>query len=231
MAYLEVGKDGELLTASRLRNRGLRRERHGQILLRWAPERGKEAEQLLRKALANLVDAFLIDRKGQSDLFGRAHVLGRDLVREIGCYFKYEDDKDTYTLRCPIFALHQKVALSVAWTLITRCSICEAGPFECDHVPGRSYGGAECYEQIDRVAGLGHVAWTANPDFLYTWHQPRQFQGASLLAEGRIARLGEEISCDHCVGCAGVIGPTHGDLDPVGRVRKLVAENRAIEPI
>ncbi len=225
MVYLEVDEDGEPLTAERLRDRGLQGERAGQILLRWAPERRAEAEKALRGALSDLVDAFLVNRKKHSDLFARAHVLGRDIAIKVGCPYSYDAEEQRYTLSCPIFALHRQVAHSVAWTLITKCSICGAGSFECDHIEGETYDGELCGMNIERVAGLGHIAWTANPDFLYTWHQPQQIDAKDLLGTGKINEPGEEIRCEHCIGCRGVIGPTSGDLDPQARFAAAVREN------
>ena len=224
MAYLEVDEEGEMLDSPRLRARGLRRERGAQIERRF----GKgDAEPDLRAALKDLVDAFLVDRPGQRDLFSRAHRLGRDLSGGYGCRYEYSAAEDRYTVRCPIFALHQPVALSVAWTLITSCSICSAGAFDCDHIAGNRYGDEVCEMAVEEITGLGHIAWTANPDFLYTWHQPHQHDGARLLAEGRIDHLGQELPCLHCERCGpGLIGPGEGDLDPVTRWRKIVAERR-----
>jgi hypothetical protein len=226
MAYVEIGEDGERITPARLRAGGLRGERDGQILLRYAAGGGKASERLLRAALGDLVDAFLIDRVGQADLFARAHVLGADLHGQFGCSYEYKEEEDTYSLRCPVFALHQTFAFSVAWTLITRGSICGAGAFECDHVSGRTYAGAECRQKVEKVVGFPHVALTADPDFLHTWHQPIQAKGAQLVAEGKIRKPGDEVHCKHCAGCLARLGPTEGDLDPVGRFSEFVAENR-----
>lgn len=226
MPYLEVDDAGEPLTAERLRSRGLQRERDGQIERRYGAGDG---ERLLRSALADLVDAFLVDRPGQADLFARAHRLGHELSRGGGCLFSYDSKEIKYTIECPIFALHRQVAHSVAWTLLTECSICGAEAFGCDHLEGREYDGEMCEMGITGVADFGHVAWTANPDFLYTWHQPQQLDANALLADGRIERLGEELPCPHCQGCKGSGGPTEGDLDPVSRFRRRVAENRDLD--
>ena len=223
MPYLEVDKDGEPLTAERLRARGLKGERDGQIERRYGEG---DAESALRSALADLVDAFLIDRRGQSDLFARAHRLGSEINLAYGCKHEYDAQKGGYEIRCPIFALHRPVAHSVAWTLITRCSLCGAGAFGCDHVVGREYDGAVCSTEIVEITGLGHLAFTANPDFLYTWHQPQYFDAAELLANGQIQSAGEELRCMHCERCSGALGPSEGDLDPVSRWRAIVAENR-----
>lgn len=222
MPYLEVDDAGELLTAERLRARGLQRERDGQIERRYGDGDG---EKLLRSALSALVDAFLVDRRGQADLFARAHRLGHELSRGDGCLYSYDSKEAKYTIECPIFALHRPVAHSVAWTLLTECSICGAEAFGCDHLEGREYDGEICVMGIRGIADFGHIAWTANPDFLYTWHQPHQFDANALLADGRIERLGEELPCTHCQGCQGSAGPSKDDLDPVSRWNRLVAEN------
>src|SRR5438045_3011262 len=46
-----------------------------------------EAERLLREAVERLADAFLIDRRGRSDCFAAAHVLGRQIRERFGCRF------------------------------------------------------------------------------------------------------------------------------------------------
>jgi len=228
LAYLELDDDGEPLTAQRLRDRGLQRERDGQIERRYGSGDG---EATLRSALADLVNAFLTDRRGQADLFARAHRFGHELSRGDGCRFSYDPEEIRYTIRCPIFALHRPVAHSVSWTLLTECSICGAEAFGCDHLGGQEYDGKLCEMKVAKIADFGHVAFTANPDFLYTWHQPQQLDAEELLARGRIERLGETLSCPHCQGCRGSIGPTEGDLDPIGRWQRLVAENTPPQPV
>lgn len=223
MPYLEVDEDGEPLTAERLRSRGLRREREGQLKRRYGEG---DTESLLRSALADLVDAFLIDRRGQKDLFARAHRLGSEINFAYHCEFSYDAQEGSYEIQCPIFALHRPVAHSVAWTLITKCTICGAAAFGCEHLAGHEYDGEVCEMAIVEITGLGHIAFIANPDFLYTWHQPQHYEAAKLLASGQIQSVGEKLHCTHCERCPGALGPSEGDLDPVSRWREIVAKNR-----
>jgi hypothetical protein len=231
MAYLELDEQGEALTPCRLRERGLRRARGGGILARWAPGRREEAERELRAALCDLVDAFLLERRGQVELFALAHRIGRDLALEFGCPFEYLAEEQRYEIRCPVLALHQRVAFSVAWTKITKCSICGAGAFGCDHIDGQRYDGELCTMVVERIVGPGHVALTTNPDFLHTWHQPQRVVAGELLKRGKIARLGAELRCEHCLGCPGIAGAGPGDLDPKGRFDTLAAAGRAREAV
>jgi hypothetical protein len=72
---------------------------------------------------------------------------------------------------------------------------------------------------------MGHVALTANPDFIYTWHQPVSIAADQLISDGVIDEHGDDAFCTHCLACDGV--PTDGDLDPVDRWARLVADARA----
>lgn len=221
--YLGPDEDGEPLTADRLRKRGLRREREGQIERRFG--RG-DGETLLRSALQDLVDAFLADRVGQSDLFARAHRLGKQLS-DGDCTYSYDSEKLSYEIRCPVHALHRPVAHSVGWTVLTECSICGAQAFGCDHEHGKRYDEGICRMNVTNIVGFDHLALTANPDFLYTWHQPQTIDARVLLDEGRIDTIGQELFCRHCASCPGLAGPSDGDLDPIAKWNAIVAERRS----
>lgn len=184
------------------------------------------AERVGRRGLAALVDAFLHERRTHADLYWRAHRLGALLCERIGC--EWEPGEDQYTLRCPIFALHRPVAHSIAMTMTTKCSICGAGALQCDHLPGETYDGAVCRVAADKiVGGLDHVALTADPDFVYTWHQPQKASVADMLADGIIERVGDRAVCRHCVQCSGEAA--EDDLDPVARWSRVVETNMASE--
>jgi hypothetical protein len=214
MALIEIDADGNELTPEFLRRRGLRAAVGAEVRLRAGDA---SAEPDARAALDDLVDAFLHNRHGNADLFRRAHLLGRILSETVGC--RWKPGAKQYELNCAIFALHRQVAHSIAWTLDARCSICEAEPFTCDHAPGEIYDGEVCgYGAGPPMPGLHHIAWTANPDFIYTWHQPKHLDVGTLKARGTIKRAGDPVLCTHCESCFGI--PDEGDLDPVTRYRR-----------
>ena len=99
------------------------------------------------------------------------------------------------------------------------CSICGRGDFECNHVPGRVYDGERCTSVVQSISHIGHVALTADPDFLYTWHQPQQVSAESLIERGIIRSAGDPAYCVHCQGCSGY--PSQDELDPASRLRRL----------
>lgn len=179
------------------------------------------AEDFARKALRAVTDGFLGDREGNRDLFERAHQLGRTIAETAGCW--WTPGEENYSIDCPIFALHRKVAHSVAMTTTRECSICGAEPFDCEHLDGHIYGDEACVFKVTAIAPPGHVAWTADPEFTYTWHRPEQLETEWLLSEGFIAVAGETAACTHCLNCAGT--PSDDDLDPIGRFERLVRKN------
>jgi hypothetical protein len=221
VTHVRVDDDGELLTPRLLRRRGLRGAHDAEFGLRLGDS---EAVEQGRAALGDLVNAFLHDRRGNAALFVRAHRLGKELSLREGC--RWTAGEETYELRCPIFALHRTVAHSVALTFDSACSVCGAGPFTCDHVSGETYDGAVCHHANGRLlGGLDHVALTADPDFVSTWHQPQRAETARLLADGKISKAGDILCCRHCRNCTGLAEPTDGDLDPVQRWESIVAAN------
>jgi hypothetical protein len=178
-----------------------------------------DAEKLGRTALRALVDAFLGDRVSNADLFTRAHRLGRRLSEAVHCQWTSGDE--IYTLDCPIYGLHRPFAHSLAMTVTTECSICGAGALQCAHVPGEEYEGESCFSKVTGIGALGHVALTADPDFIYTWHQRQSVATSAIIADGTIKRAGDVAFCTHCQDCDGL--PREGDLDPVGRLERLIA--------
>lgn len=215
---IEIGPDGAELTPDELRRRGVRRALEADLALaRSEPRAPREA----RRALGELVDAFLHDRRRNAVLYKRAHQLGERLSRSGSC--EWQPGTEHYTLRCPIYALHRKVAHSVAMTVTTACSVCGAEALGCDHIPGEIYGDEICGSVVTSIGPPGHIAFTAEPDFVYTWHQEQRVPSARLLQQGVISEIGQPAPCRHCQDCSGWPGP--GDLDPVGRFKQLVAEN------
>jgi hypothetical protein len=220
VSLVQVDESGQELTPAFLRRRGLRSALAAEIFLGAGDKRGAD---LARRAIADLVEAFLHDRTGNAGLFARAHRVGALLSETAGCF--WEPGPETYTLRCPIYALHQTWATSIATTVTTRCSICGAGELECDHVPGQIYDGEACQSVVESIGPLGHVALTANPDFTYTWYRDQRVATEEIIRNGTIATAGDPATCSHCRECPGLAGPSAGDLDPVGRWEAMVARN------
>lgn len=180
------------------------------------------AEDFAREALRVVTDGFLGDREANRDLSERAHRLGKRIAETAGCW--WTPGEESYSINCPVFALHRNVAHSVAMTTTRECSICGAEPLDCEHLDGHIYGDEVCVFKVTAIAPFGHVAWTADPEFTYTWHRPEKFATERLLSEGIIAASGEAAACTHCLNCPGT--PSDDDLDPIGRFERLVRENR-----
>lgn len=184
------------------------------------------AENKARAVLRDVVDAFLGDRQTNHDLFDRAHQLGRTIAETVGC--SWVEDGDRYVNRCPIFALHRTAAHSLELTTLQECSICGSEPLSCDHLPGFEYDGEVCASLVTEILPIGAIAWTADPDFTYTWHRPEMIPTDRLIAEGVLRVANEPAACTHCLNCPGT--PGADDLDPIGRFDRLVRENRVQSP-
>jgi hypothetical protein len=222
MMLIDARYHGPEPTPELLRRRGVQRAVSCDIGL----EHGHpNAERDGRAALRDLVDAFLQDRPRNADLFYLAHVLGRRLSTTVNC--RWTPGKESYTLECPIYALHRKFAHSIAITVTTECSICGAGALGCEHIPGDIYEDVICSSAVTKIASFGHVAFTADPDFTYTWHQSQRVPVASLIKNGIIETPGDNAYCTHCQTCDGCT--TDDDLDPVGRFERLIAEHTTNE--
>jgi hypothetical protein len=221
MVLIDLARHLEAPPAPVLRRRGLRAAYEYRMAVRSGVD---DAESTGRAALRDLVDAFLRDRRANADLFERAHRVGAEVESRHGCAWTYSSGEAEYELMCPVYALHRPFAHSLEMTLETSCSICGAGALRCLHVPGHEYGGDECRLIVERILPLGAVALTADPDFLYTWHQPETVPAAKLVADRVIRRPGDRAWCRHCDECAGE--PSDGDLDPVRRWRDQVEAAR-----
>lgn len=219
MTLIDLEWHGRELPPTVLRREGLRAAAEVEAGL----EAGHpEAERVGRDALRALVDAFLGDRQANADLFERAHELGRRLCKTVDC--RWKPGEDAYRLKCPIYALHRPVAHSIAMTITTECSICGSEALSCEHVPGEEYDGEWCVSNVTGISPLGHIAWTAKPDFVYTWHQPQEVLTERLIRDGIIQKAGDDAFCTHCADCDGA--PSEGDLDPVTRFEQLAAKPR-----
>jgi hypothetical protein len=220
--FLEVDKDGHLIRARRLRRLGVRKAYEMQMAI--ATQR-TDAEELGRSAISSLVQAFLVDRVGEADLFAVAHRIGRDLSQRVGCRARYDAAEQTYTYDCPIHTLHANVATSIGWIWEGACSICSARILECEHVPGELYDGEPAYYKTRALLRVDHLALTAQPDFHYTWIVANQRSAGALIAEGTIRNPGEAAVCNHCEYCYGCGAASAEDLDPVTRWNRLMSSH------
>lgn len=219
LTLIDAERHGREPEPAELREAGLPAAERAEAALR-AGEPG--AEDFAREALRVVTDGFLGDREANRDFFERAHRLGRMIAETTGCW--WTPGEESYSINCPIFALHRNVAHSVAMTTTRECSICGAEPLDCEHLGGYIYGDETCVFKVTAIAPLGHVAWTADPEFTYTWHRPERLETERLLSERIIAVSGETAACTHCLNCAGT--PSDDDLDPIARFERLARENR-----
>lgn len=211
MPYVEIDEEGEALTPERLGRLAARAAYEAEAALRHGVA---GAEAAGRSALPAMVDAFLADRRLNEMMFPRAHQLGRQLMETFGCWYRYDKARSTYALGCPVPRLHSQIATSIAWTLKTVCSVCDAEPFSCDHMIGEEYDGVECYYAAGGVERIDHIALTSNPDFAYTWMISTDVSAKDALASGDIRQPGERLACTHCRACYGAAGPRPEDVDP-----------------
>lgn len=172
------------------------------------------AERLYRAAIEQFVDAFLVDRAGHATCFTDAHATGRHVADRYGCPMKGDGD-GYWTVGCGVLALHRRLGASWAGPTLGRCSVCGAGDFECDHVPGRWYDDVHCHRIVHRV-DLRDISLVSFPDDPRTYRMevartPREIRAA----RGRPLRRGEVPLCTHCVeGCDGADrGPSEEDVD------------------
>jgi hypothetical protein len=192
------------------RAEGLRLWREGMIYLRFEDRR---AERSLRSALAYLVDAFLEDRKANARLFTLCHRIGYIIEENFGCAFKFNEERDEFTLDCPAQTLHGRVGASVALIGTHRCSVCGAGDFGCEHEPGKFYDGVECVFEVEDI-WLDHLSLTQDPDFAYTFHMQVPHSRKEIEQQvGRPMKKGESLFSHHCRDCYGRYFPKPDDLD------------------
>jgi hypothetical protein len=219
ITLIDANRHGREPDPATLRATSIPAAEQAELALRGAQE-GAEAKA--RSSLRDVVDSFLGDRETNSDLFERAHQLGRVIAETVGC--SWSEEGDQYVVRCPIWALHRTAAHSLELTTLQACSICGAEPLSCDHLSGSEYDGEVCVFKVTKILPIGAVAWTADPEFTYTWHRPGAVPTDQLIADGILRVAGEDAACTHCLGCPGTPGAE--DLDPVSRFRRLEAENR-----
>ena len=174
---------------------------------------GRAAEALYRQALERFVDAFLVDRAGHAWCFVEAHAIGRALAADHGCRMKV-DDAGHWAAQCGVLALHSRLGLSFGGPTLGRCSLCNADDFECDHVPGRVYGGQPCRRVVHTASPheVSLVSFPDDPRCYRVWRSvsPQEVRSA----RGRPLRTREVPMCTHCVDCQAVEnGPTLEDVD------------------
>lgn len=173
-----------------------------------------DAERLARSAIEVLVDAFLADRRGNRACFTLAHKLGQAVNQRFGCRWMYDADSESYSNACGVLALHSRIAVSPGGPAFSICSICAAGDFQCDHVPGRVYQGQRCFREITewRIEEISLVRIPRDPR-CYRVHTPVSKREAER-AKGGPLEPDERPICEHCRDCYGTRGPTEEDLDP-----------------
>jgi hypothetical protein len=181
-----------------------------------------------------LVEAFLEDRRQNAPFFVWAHRIGVLREERQECRWTYDPESDSFSLECPMQAIHSRVGVSVALISRHRCSICGAGDFGCEHIQGELYGGLVCeWEQTD--IWIDHLAITQNPDFTYTFHNsiPRSRQEV----EEELGERWEEgkiLFSTHCRDCYGRYVARPDDIDsslwePLGGGREEMSDQPAPE--
>lgn len=170
------------------------------------------AEGAVRRAIEMQVDAFLIARRENAAAFARAHRLGADAYEQFGCRLTPEGP-GLWANECGILALHSRIGQSFGGRLITQCTLCGAGAFNCGHVEGDLYDGETCNHVVMEWDAI-EVSLTSRPA------DPRCYrlqlvQTEDEIEEGRGRPLGpgEAPTCDHCRRCSGWAGPNEDDLD------------------
>lgn len=172
-----------------------------------------EAESAFRAAIECLVDAFLLNRRGNASAFTAAHQLGAFVSKRFGCPLQSSDGKWWHT-DCGISALHSRLGNSIAGTSRGRCSICSAEDFGCEHVPGHLYDGESCIRIVYEM-GIDEVSLVRFPE------DPRCYRVHVLHSLNEIeASVGEALpagatpTCVHCEQCPGASsGPSADDID------------------
>ena len=173
--------------------------------------RAPDAEQLARDAIENYVNAFLVDRSGQTASFDEAHRIGREVNARYGCPLRHTD-RGGWVTECGILALHSRTGASIAGVSRGRCSICSANDLECLHVPGNAYDGVRCVREV-YDHDLREISLVPRPDDPRTYRMEAPVSDAEVVrARGRALLHGEVPTCTHCANCTGV--PTAEDLDP-----------------
>lgn len=191
------------------RQRANRAAFEAELLLRARP---RDAEPALRRAIEMQVDAFLIARRENVGAFARAHRLGADVSRSFGCPLSSEEG-GLWANECGILALHSRIGQSFGGRVVTECSLCGAGPFDCAHIEGETYGGVICNHVVmewDAIE-VSLTAWPADPR-CYRTHLLQTDEDVERDL-GRPLGRGEIPTCDHCLRCYGLHGPREDDLD------------------
>lgn len=172
-----------------------------------------KAESAFRAAIECLVDAFLLNRRGNANAFTAAHQLGAFISKRFGCPLQSSDGK-WWHADCGISALHSRLGNSIAGTSRGRCSICSAEDFGCEHVPGHLYDGESCIRIVYEMS-IDEVSLVPFPE------DPRCYRVDVLRSLSEIeASVGEALpagatpTCVHCEQCPGASsGPTADDID------------------
>jgi len=172
-----------------------------------------DPEPIARDAIEHHVDAFLLDRRGNADSFALAHRLGREVEQRFGCNMKFDEGGRYWSVECGVLALHKRLGLSPGGPTLGKCSICEAGDFECDHIPGEVYNGKHCFRIIIEwdVREVSFVPFPKDPRCyrVFPAHSVEEVERV----RGRALRPGERPTCTHCRDCYGHEGALADDVD------------------
>ena len=95
------------------------------------------SEQLFRKSLTKLREAYLCDRTEENMI--RLHNVGRRVHSEFLCPMRFESGN--YWRDCPVTLAHGKMGVSVGGSAKAICSICGEDALSCIHHNGRLYNG------------------------------------------------------------------------------------------
>jgi hypothetical protein len=171
------------------------------------------AKDALLRAQRLLVEAFLEDRRANGRFFVWAHRIGAIREERQECTWTHDRERDTFSLECPMQAIHSRVGMSVALVARHRCSICGAGDFGCEHMNGETYDGVVCaWDQTD--IWIDHVAITQNPDFAYTFHNSVPLSRREVEQElGEQWEAGKTLFSTHCRDCYGKHFARPDDID------------------
>lgn len=181
------------------------------MLLRDGDPRG---EAVLRQAIESLVDAFLVDRRGNAGCFARAHRIGALVENQFRCSHRFDPETRSFSIDCGIHALHRRSGVSFGGNVLTECSICSAAEFDCEHVPDETYDGKRCFRRVTRwdAKEVSFVKVPADPR-CYRVTFPMSVADAERLKGARLAP-GDRPLCTHCRTCPGAAAPAAEDLDP-----------------
>lgn len=111
-----------------------------------------------------------------------------------------------YFQECSVSLAHSRVGLSIGGIIReSECSICHQDPDDCEHIPGRAYGGEECSRVIKQF-DLQEVSLVDRPNVPDARIEGMSVDIADIRAElGDRFQVGMDVLCDRCLTpCDGV---------------------------